>query len=76
MRLNFYDVVRAGVINFNRSTNGASGLLPFGGIGMSGKWRPAGSCAPRLSTYPVAFMQVPYGRVVADPALERQLGED
>ncbi|MEE2789256.1 MAG: aldehyde dehydrogenase family protein [Myxococcota bacterium] len=71
----FYDEVRAGVINFNRSTNGASGLLPFGGTGMSGNWRPAGSCAPRLSTYPVAFMKVDYGHVTAHGALERQLAE-
>jgi succinylglutamic semialdehyde dehydrogenase len=69
----FYDVVRAGVINFNRSTNGASGLLPFGGIGMSGNWRPAGSCAPRLSTYPVAFMKAEFGKVTANKALEDQL---
>lgn len=69
----FYDTVRAGVININRSTNGASGLLPFGGTGMSGNWAPAGSCAPRLSTYPVALMQVPYGSVTAAPLLERQL---
>jgi succinylglutamic semialdehyde dehydrogenase len=69
----FYDTVRAGVININRSTNGASGLLPFGGTGMSGNWAPAGSCAPRLSTYPVALMQVPHGRVTAHANLERQL---
>ena len=66
----FYDVVRAGVINFNRSTNGASGLLPFGGTGMSGNWRPAGSCAPRLSTYPVAVMQAEFGQVTKHDALE------
>jgi acyl-CoA reductase-like NAD-dependent aldehyde dehydrogenase len=69
----FYDVVRAGVINFNRSTNGASGLLPFGGTGMSGNWRPAGSCAPRLSTYPVAVMQAEYGQVTPNAALDAQL---
>ncbi|MCA9545976.1 MAG: aldehyde dehydrogenase family protein, partial [Myxococcales bacterium] len=69
----FYDEVRAGVINFNRSTNGASGLLPFGGTGMSGNWRAGGSASPRLSTYPVAVMQVPHGHVTAHPALEAQL---
>lgn len=69
----FYDTVRAGVININRSTNGASGLLPFGGTGMSGNWAPAGSCAPRLSTYPVALMQVPHGQITAHANLERQL---
>jgi succinylglutamic semialdehyde dehydrogenase len=69
----FYDTVHAGVINFNRSTNGASGLLPFGGTGMSGNWRSAGSVAPRLSTYPVAVMQVPFGSITPNAALEAQL---
>ena len=69
----FYDVVRAGVINFNRSTNGASGLLPFGGTGMSGNWRAAGSCAPRLSTYPVAFMKAEFGHLTPHPGLEALL---
>jgi len=66
----FYDEVPAGVLNFNRSTNGASGLLPFGGIGMSGNWHAAGSCAPRLSTYPVAVMAVPLGARTANPQLD------
>ena len=57
----FYDEVRVGVINFNRSTNGASGLLPFGGTNKSGNWRPAGSVSPRLATYPVAVMQRGFG---------------
>ncbi|MCA9526227.1 MAG: aldehyde dehydrogenase family protein, partial [Myxococcales bacterium] len=66
----FFDRVRAGVINFNRSTNGASGLLPFGGTGMSGNWRPAGSLAPRLCTYPVAVMAEPFGRLTPHAALD------
>ncbi len=66
----FYDAVRVGVVNFNRSTNGASGLLPFGGIGMSGNWRPAGSCAPRLTTWPVAVMQAAFGAVTPHAALD------
>ena len=41
-------------MNLNRSTNGASGLLPFGGVGMSGNFNPSGSAALRLATYPVA----------------------
>ncbi len=69
----FYDEVPAGVLNWNRSTNGASGLLPFGGIGKSGNWHAAGSEGPRLSTYPVAVMSVPYGQVTANHSLERLL---
>ncbi|WP_164100891.1 succinylglutamate-semialdehyde dehydrogenase [Candidatus Laterigemmans baculatus] len=34
--------VPAGVVNWNRQTTGASGALPFGGIGHSGNHRPAG----------------------------------
>lgn len=66
----FYDEVPAGVLNFNRSTNGASGLLPFGGIGMSGNWHAAGSAAPRLSTYPVAVMAVATGLRTPNPQLD------
>ena len=66
----FYDEVRVGVVNFNRSTNGASGLLPFGGTGKSGNWRPAGSLGPRLATYPVAVMQQAHGLITSHPCLD------
>lgn len=66
----FYDEVRVGVVNFNRSTNGASGLLPFGGTNKSGNWRPAGSVSPRLATYPVAVMQRAFGDMTAHPVLD------
>ena len=66
----FYDEVRVGVVNFNRSTNGASGLLPFGGTGKSGNWRPAGSVAPRLATYPVAVMKCPHGEITPHQLLD------
>ena len=33
--------VRAGVLNWNRQTTGASGAAPFGGVGRSGNHRPA-----------------------------------
>ena len=72
----FYERVPTGVLNWNRSTNGASGLLPFGGVGKSGNWHPAGSEGPRLSTYPVAVMSVPYGQLTSNPALEAQLHRD
>ncbi|MCB9529469.1 MAG: aldehyde dehydrogenase family protein [Myxococcales bacterium] len=69
----FADVARVGVVNLNRSTNGASGLLPFGGTGMSGNWAPAGSCAPRLTTFPVAVMSEPHGARVDNPQLTAAL---
>lgn len=68
-----YDQVPAGVLNWNRSTNGASGLLPFGGVGKSGNWHPAGSEGPRLSTYAVAVMSVPFGEITPHSGLDRQL---
>ena len=34
--------IRAGVINWNQPTTGASGRLPFGGLGASGNHRPSG----------------------------------
>ena len=66
----FYDEVRVGVVNFNRSTNGASGLLPFGGTNKSGNWRPAGSVSPRLATYPVAVMQQTFGEMTPHVLLD------
>ena len=38
----FIHEIRAGVVNWNRQTTGASGKLPFGGCGLSGNHRPAG----------------------------------
>ena len=71
----FYDEVAVGVLNWNRSTNGASGLLPFGGVGKSGNWHPAGSEGLRLSTYPVAVMSVPFAQVTSNVTLERLLND-
>jgi succinylglutamic semialdehyde dehydrogenase len=69
----FYEDVPAGIVNWNRSTNGASGALPFGGVGQSGNFRSGGSLSPRMCTYPVAMMQAPYGEVTPNPVLERAL---
>ena len=40
----------------NTGTAGASGKLPFGGIGRSGNHRPAGAYALDYCAYPVASM--------------------
>jgi RHH-type proline utilization regulon transcriptional repressor/proline dehydrogenase/delta 1-pyrroline-5-carboxylate dehydrogenase len=53
----FYRETSAGIVNRNRSTNLASPMLPFGGVGKSGNYRPAGSHAPRNVTYPVAVQE-------------------
>src|SRR5207244_5418708 len=53
----FYRRIRAGVVNFNRPTTGATGDLPFGGIGRSGNHRPSGYFAVDYCSYPVASME-------------------
>ncbi|MCB9848910.1 MAG: aldehyde dehydrogenase family protein [Phycisphaeraceae bacterium] len=47
---------RAGCVNVNAGTAGASGKLPFGGLGWSGNHRPAGSSSVDYCAYPVASM--------------------
>lgn len=47
---------RAGCINVNTGTAGASSKLPFGGLGQSGNHRPAGSFSLDYCAYPVAGM--------------------
>lgn len=53
----FVHEVRAGVINWNRQTTGASGKLPFGGLGHSGNHRPAGAWAADYCSDPVATLE-------------------
>jgi len=54
----FRRVVRAGVVNWNRQTTGASGYLPFGGVGASGNHHPSGYYAVDYCSYPVASVEV------------------
>lgn len=53
----FYRKIRAGVVNWNRQTTGASGSLPFGGVGLSGNHRPSGFYAADYCSYPVASLE-------------------
>jgi succinylglutamic semialdehyde dehydrogenase len=53
----FYQEVKAGVINWNTPTTGASGKAPFGGVGQSGNHRPSGYYAADYCAYPVASME-------------------
>lgn len=48
--------LRAGVIHWNRASTGASGRLPFGGVGLSGNQRPAGILWGRTSSYPQGIL--------------------
>lgn len=47
---------RAGCVNVNCGTAGASSKLPFGGLGFSGNHRPAGAFSLDYCAYPVATM--------------------
>lgn len=50
---------RVGLLNFNRTTNGASSRLPFGGMGKSGNDRPSAHFAIQYCTVPVASLEDP-----------------
>ncbi|MBU6371473.1 MAG: succinylglutamate-semialdehyde dehydrogenase [Alphaproteobacteria bacterium] len=58
--------VRAGVLNWNRPTTGASSAMPFGGPGLSGNGRPSAAYAADYAAFPVASQEAP--RAVAAPA--------
>jgi succinylglutamic semialdehyde dehydrogenase len=64
----FETEARAGVLNWNRQTTGASGAAPFGGVGQSGNHRPAGYYAPDYSAWPMASLIAP-GAVRDDEAI-------
>lgn len=60
----FWANVRAGVINWNRPTNGASSGAPFGGVGLSGNHRPSAFYAADYCAYPVASTEVDQPRAL------------
>lgn len=55
----FYRTIRAGIVNWNRQTTGASSAAPFGGVGASGNHRPSAAYAADYCAYPVASMEAP-----------------
>ncbi|MFM2370971.1 MAG: hypothetical protein RIS85_693 [Pseudomonadota bacterium] len=54
----FWANIRAGVVNWNRPTNGASSAAPFGGVGLSGNHRPSAFYAADYCAYPVASAEM------------------
>lgn len=50
---------RVGLLNWNRTTNGASSKLPFGGMGKSGNDRPSAHYAIQYCSVPVASLEDP-----------------
>jgi succinylglutamic semialdehyde dehydrogenase len=53
----FIDHVRAGIVNWNRPLTGASGEMPFGGVGASGNYCPSAYYAADYCAYPMASME-------------------
>ena len=58
----FWANVRAGVINWNRATNGAPSATPFGGVGLSGNHRPSAYYAADYCAYPVVSTEEEHAR--------------
>ncbi len=54
----FWANIRAGIVNWNRPTSGASSKAPFGGIGLSGNHRPSAFYAADYCAYPVASTEM------------------
>ncbi|MBC7770541.1 MAG: succinylglutamate-semialdehyde dehydrogenase [Phycisphaerales bacterium] len=61
--------MRAGVLNWNRPTTGASGAMPFGGPGLSGSLRPSAYYAADYVAYPVATQIAEKATPIAAPGL-------
>ena len=81
----FWANIRAGVVNWNKPTNGAPSTAPFGGIGLSGNHRPSAYYAADYCAYPVTSSEAEAPRAtigvgLADPvtasnATRLKLGE-
>lgn len=61
--------LRAGILNWNRPTTGASSALPFGGPGLSGSLRPSAYYAADYVAYPVAAQIAEKAAPIAAPGL-------
>ncbi|MFL6735504.1 MAG: succinylglutamate-semialdehyde dehydrogenase [Sphingomonas sp.] len=65
----FWANVRAGVINWNKPTNGAPSNAPFGGIGTSGNHRPSAFYAADYCAYPVTSSEADRARAAIGEGL-------
>ena len=73
----FWANIRAGVVNWNKPTNGAPSTAPFGGIGLSGNHRPSAYYAADYCAYPVTSSEAESPRAsigvgLADPYAESE----
>jgi succinylglutamic semialdehyde dehydrogenase len=58
----FWSQARAGVVNWNKPTNGAPSNAPFGGVGHSGNHRPSAYYAADYCAYPVTSVTADVAR--------------
>ena len=58
----FWANARAGVVNWNKPTNGAPSNAPFGGVGLSGNHRPSAYYAADYCAYPVTSSEAETAR--------------
>ena len=65
----FWAGVRAGVINWNKPTNGAPSNAPFGGVGLSGNHRPSAFYAADYCAYPVTSSEADRARASLNEGL-------
>jgi succinylglutamic semialdehyde dehydrogenase len=65
----FWANIRAGVINWNKPTNGAPSNAPFGGVGYSGNHRPSAFYAADYCAYPVTSVEADVTRAVIGEGL-------
>lgn len=65
----FKSQIKAGVVNFNRPTTGASGALPFGGPGASGNHNPGAYYAADFCAWPMASQINPALEPIASTGL-------
>lgn len=68
----FWANIRAGIVNWNRPTNGASSGAPFGGIGLSGNHRPSAYYAADYCAYPVVSAEAEQVRASIGIGLRNQ----
>ncbi|HSN25691.1 MAG TPA: aldehyde dehydrogenase family protein, partial [Kofleriaceae bacterium] len=64
---------KTGMLNRNRSTNLASAKLPFGGVGRSGNYRPAGAWAHRNVTAPLSILENVLGAITPHAMVAKHL---
>ncbi len=58
----FWANIRAGIVNWNKPTNGASSAAPFGGVGWSGNHRPSAFYAADYCAFPVVSSEAEQAR--------------